>query len=155
MTVNRYCTPEWLAHSAEAYRSDPRFQQELAKLTTKMCFRVKAEPAWGLEQDIIFGGFVDQGELKELAFFSEEEARQKADYIVAATPQKWKAIMRKDAKFITEFMLGRVVLEQGSKVGHTAAEKAEIRDLKRELATVRMERDILKKALGFFANENQ
>jgi transposase len=46
-------------------------------------------------------------------------------------------------------------VEQGHKAGHTAAEKAEIRDLKRELATVRMERDILKKALGFFANENQ
>ena len=46
-------------------------------------------------------------------------------------------------------------VEEGNKTGHTAAEKAEIRDLKRELATVRMERDILKKALGFFANENQ
>jgi len=46
-------------------------------------------------------------------------------------------------------------VEQGNKAGHTAAEKAEIRDLKRELATVRMERDILKKALGFFANPNQ
>lgn len=46
-------------------------------------------------------------------------------------------------------------VEQGNKAGHSAAEKAEIRDLKRELATVRMERDILKKALGFFANPNQ
>ncbi len=46
-------------------------------------------------------------------------------------------------------------VEQGQKAGHTATEKAEIRDLKRELTAVRMERDILKKALGFFANENQ
>jgi transposase len=46
-------------------------------------------------------------------------------------------------------------VEQGTRVGLTVAEKAEIRELKRELQTVRMERDILKKAVGFFAKENQ
>lgn len=46
-------------------------------------------------------------------------------------------------------------VESGRKEGLTAAEKAEIRELKRELQTVRMERDILKKAVAFFAKENQ
>jgi transposase len=46
-------------------------------------------------------------------------------------------------------------VEQGTRVGLTVAEKAEIRELKRELQTVRMERDILKKAVGFFAKESQ
>ncbi len=46
-------------------------------------------------------------------------------------------------------------VEQGNKAGLTVAEKAEIRELKRELQTVRMERDILKKAVGFFAKESQ
>jgi transposase len=46
-------------------------------------------------------------------------------------------------------------IEQGTKAGLTAAEKAEIRELKRENAVLRMERDILKKATAFFAKENQ
>ncbi|MBK8482182.1 MAG: transposase [Proteobacteria bacterium] len=46
-------------------------------------------------------------------------------------------------------------VEQGSKAGLTMAEKSEIRELKRENATLRMERDILKKAVSFFAKENQ
>jgi hypothetical protein len=117
MTVHRYCTPEWLAGSAEAYRTDPRFQRELAKLTTKICFKVKAEPAWGMERDIIFCGSVNQGELEELAFFGEEHAKQEADFLLAATPQEWKKVLRKESKFVTEFMLGRITLEHGSKVG--------------------------------------
>ena len=46
-------------------------------------------------------------------------------------------------------------VEQGNKPGLTVAEKAEIRELKREVTTLRMERDILKKAMGFFAKESQ
>ena len=46
-------------------------------------------------------------------------------------------------------------VEAGNKQGLTAAEKAEIRELKRENQTLRMERDILKKAMAFFAKENQ
>jgi transposase len=46
-------------------------------------------------------------------------------------------------------------IEAGQKPGLTVAEKAEIRELKRENATLRMERDILKKATAFFAKENQ
>jgi len=46
-------------------------------------------------------------------------------------------------------------VESGRKEGLTAAEKAEIRDLKRELQVVKMERDILKKATAFFAKESQ
>lgn len=45
-------------------------------------------------------------------------------------------------------------VEQGTRAGLTMAEKAEIRELKRENATLRMERDILKKAVSFFAKEN-
>lgn len=45
-------------------------------------------------------------------------------------------------------------IDQGDKEGLTASEKAEIRELKRENATLRMERDILKKATAFFAKEN-
>lgn len=44
---------------------------------------------------------------------------------------------------------------QGTKTGFTMAEKVEIRELRREVATLKMEREILKKAATFFAKENQ
>jgi hypothetical protein len=116
MTV-RYCTPDWLEGSTNAYRSQPRFQQELAKLTARLCFRIKAEPAWGIDEDITFCAFVNQGELQELAFFSDEDAKKEADFLLAATPQEWKKILRKESKFVTDFMLGKITLEKGSKVG--------------------------------------
>lgn len=117
MTVCRYCTPEWLEESAKIYRSSPKFKQALEKLSTRICFRVLAEPVWGIDEDIIFGGTVDKGELVELVFFNEESARNKADFILAATPQEWKRLLRKESKFVTEFMLGKIALELGSKVG--------------------------------------
>ena len=117
MTVCRYCTPEWLETSAQAFQSDPRFQEQMARLSTRICFRVKAEPAWGIDRDIIFAGYVQKGELQKLAFVDEREAREQAEFVVAATPQEWKRILRKDSKFVTDFMLGKITLEQGSKVG--------------------------------------
>ncbi len=117
MAVYRYCTPEWLKISAESYRANPRFQQGLAKLTLKIFFNVRAEPAWGIGRDIIFGASVHKGELEELAFFSEENAKKQADFLLAATPQEWKKILRKESKFVGDFILGRITLEHGSKVG--------------------------------------
>jgi hypothetical protein len=117
MTPVRYCTPEWLELSAKGYRSTPTFQQAMAKLTAKVCFLVKAEPAWGIDKDILFCAFVRQGELERMDFLSAEDARDQAEFILAATPQEWKKILRKESKFVTDFMLGRIALEQGSKVG--------------------------------------
>ena len=116
MVKCRYCTPEWLEESAKIYRASPTFQEKLKKLSEKVCFRVKAEPAWGIDRDILFGSFIEAGDLKKLAFFSEEEAKREAHYILAATPQEWKKILRKESKFLTEFMLGKIKLEKGSKV---------------------------------------
>jgi putative sterol carrier protein len=117
MTVVPYCTPEWLEENAKRYPENPQFRQEMRRLTTKVCFRIKAEPEWGIAEDILFGAYVNKGELEKLAFVSEEEATKEADFIMAATPQEWKSLLRKDSKFIADFMLGKVSLEQGSKVG--------------------------------------
>lgn len=112
----QYCTPEWLDESARIYRSTSSFQEKLKKLSEKVCYRVKAEPAWGIDRDIIFGTFIEAGKLTKLAFFSEEAAKQEANYIMSATPQEWKKILRKENKFLTDFMLGKIKLEKGSKV---------------------------------------
>lgn len=117
MTACIYCTPEWFAESARLYKATPRFQKELQKVTTRVFYRIEAEPDWGIEKDFIFGAIVIKGELQELAFYSEEDARSIAEYIMSAPPQEWKKILRKENKFLTDFMLGKITLEQGSKVG--------------------------------------
>lgn len=117
MTTYQYCTPQWLEESAKIYRSKPEFQERLKKVSTKVCYRVKAEPAWGIDKDILFGTFVDAGKLTKLAFFSEEDAKKEADYILTAAPEEWKKILRKESKFVTDFMIGRIKLEMGSMLG--------------------------------------
>jgi hypothetical protein len=117
MTAYRYPTPEWLEESKVRYRANPRFQKALEKVTTIICFLVRADPTWGIEQDIIFGADCEKGVLNDLRFFANQEAREKAEFIVGATPQGWKKILRKENKFLTDFMLGKITLEQGSKVG--------------------------------------
>ena len=112
-----YCTPEWLEETGRIYASRPEYKEKLKKLTAKMCYRVKAESAWGIDEDIIFGAFFNQGELTKLAFFNEEDARKESDYILAATPKEWKRLLRKEGKFVGDFMLGKIKLELGSKIG--------------------------------------
>jgi hypothetical protein len=116
MTKCQYCTPEWLEETGRIYGSDPDLEGKLRKLSAKMCFRIKAEPAWGIEKDIIFGTFIEAGKLVKIAFFSEEDATRESDYLMAATPQEWKKVLRKENKFLTDFMLGRIKLEKGNKV---------------------------------------
>jgi hypothetical protein len=116
MGTYQYCTPEWLEESARIYRSRSSFQEKLKKLSERVCFRVKAESSWGIDQDVVFGAFIEAGNLTKLAFFGEEEAKREANYILSATPQEWKKILRKESKFLTEFMLGKIKLEKGSKV---------------------------------------
>ena len=111
----RYCSPEWLEESARLYRASDQYENALKKVTAKVFYRIKAEPDWGIDNDMMFGAVVEQGKLLELAFYSERQVQEIADFVLAATPQIWKAILRKDKKFISEFMMGKVTLESGSK----------------------------------------
>ena len=117
MQVCQYCTPEWLTESAKSYQANPNFEKKLKNLSAKMCYRVKAEPAWGIEKDIIFGMFIENGVLTQMDFFTEEQALDQAQYILSATPQEWKNILCRKSKFVTDFVLGKIKLEHGSKVG--------------------------------------
>ena len=117
MTKVLYCTPEWLSESVILYEENPKFKKSFQKLTMKMAFRIKAAPELGIEQDIIFGAYVDQGKLEKLEFISEEEARQEADYILAATPQQWTRLLRKESMFAGDVLTGKIAIEKGSKPG--------------------------------------
>jgi len=117
MTTYQYCTPEWLEESAKVYRSNPEAQQKLKKLTADMVYRVKADPAFGIVRDILFCAYFDAGKLNKLELISEETAKAEAEYIMTATPTTWKKVLKKERKFLTDFMLGNIKLEKGSKVG--------------------------------------
>lgn len=117
MTTCYYCTPEWLEESGKRYKSTSEFKDKLKKVTSKLVYRVKAEPSWGINKDIFFCVYLDGGELTRMELISEDNAKKEADFIMGATPKTWKAILRKKKKFITDFMLGKIKLEQGSKVG--------------------------------------
>ena len=117
MTTCFYCTPEWLAETDAHYPKNPKLKERLQKLTIKMAYRITAEPAWGIDEDIIFCLFLDAGDLTRIEFLTEEQATQEAEYILSATPQEWKRLLRQEGKFVTEFILGKVSLEQGSRVG--------------------------------------
>lgn len=115
MTI-RYCTKEWLEESARLYTASDHFQNALKKVTTKIFYRINADPTWGIEENILFGAEVKEGKLIEMGFYSEAEAQKRAEFILGAAPQVWKGILRKDKKFISEFMMGKVKLEEGSRV---------------------------------------
>lgn len=117
MVTCDYCTPEWFEHSFQLYKENPRFKKELEKVTTKVFYRVESDSDWGIDRDFLFGAIVNKGNLEKLAFFSEDDAKETADFIMSAPPHEWKKILRKENKFLTDFMLGKIALEQGSKVG--------------------------------------
>jgi hypothetical protein len=109
-----YCTPEWFEECARIYRASPRFQEAMKKLSAHVFFRVAADPEWGIDSDFIFGGMITKGMLDDLRFFSEAEVKEKGDLVMVASPQEWKLLLRKEHKFITDFMLKKIKLEKGS-----------------------------------------
>lgn len=115
MTV-RYCSKEWLEECGRLYSTTDTLENALKKITAKIYFRITADPSWGIEKDMIFGAELQEGKLLDLAYYGEEDAQKKADFILATTPQLWKGLLRRDTKFITEFVKGKINLEQGSKV---------------------------------------
>ena len=116
MKTHYYCTPEWLKESHDLYQSNPEAKQKLKKLTANMAYRVKAEPSWGIDKDVYFCVFFNAGELNKLELVSKDAA-ENAEYLLTATPQTWKSVLTKNSKFISDFMLGKIKLEKGSKVG--------------------------------------
>jgi hypothetical protein len=113
MSAYRYCTPEWLEECAKNYRANPEFEARLKKVSWKFCFQVQAEPEWGIDRDIIFGAFFDEGKLNRIGFFTEEEAVKEGDFLLAAPPQAWKRILKKQSKFTADFMSGKIKLVHG------------------------------------------
>lgn len=109
-----YPSAEWLERSAKAY--GPQFEDKLKKLSGHYAYRLKADPSWGLDKDMMMCAVLDAGKLVRLEHCKEEDAKRDADFIMAAEVKTWKRILRKLDKFVGAFMGGRIKLEKGSTV---------------------------------------
>jgi hypothetical protein len=117
MTTYQYCTPEWLAESLVRYEENPKLKKTFQKLIMKIAFCITADPDLGIDQDIIFAAYMDQGELEKLTFISKAEAESEADYILSTSPQQWTKLLRKESMFAGDVMMGRIAIDKGSKPG--------------------------------------
>jgi putative sterol carrier protein len=117
MTVYQYCTPGWLAESLERYQENRKLQETFKRLVLKIAFRITADPALGIDQDIIFAAYMNQGTLDKLAFVTKAEAESEADYILSTSPRQWSKILRKESMFAGDVMMGRIAIDKGSKPG--------------------------------------
>jgi putative sterol carrier protein len=59
---------------------------------------------------------LDAGKLVRLEHCTEEDAKNNADFIMAAEANTWKRILRKLDKFVGAFMGQRIKLEKGNTV---------------------------------------
>lgn len=114
MTRCIYPMPQWLEESAKLY--DSTFENKLKKISGHYAYRIKAEPAWGIDRDLMQCSVMAAGKLIEMKFYTEEEAQRDADFIMAASAPVWKNILTKADKFVAAFMARRIKLEKGNPV---------------------------------------
>ena len=117
MTTYQYCTPEWLSESLNNYQENPKLKETFKRLIMKIAFRITADPTLGIDQDIIFAAYMNQGEIEKLAFVSKAEAEKEAEYILSSSPRQWSQLLRKETMFAGEVMMGRIAIDKGSKPG--------------------------------------
>ena len=111
-----YATPEWLEAMAKNYRDNPDNQNRIFKgMSVFVTFRVLADPKFGLDRDVYFSTHLDNGVLQnDSNFISQEDAEKKADFILAAAPETWKKVIKKEKGFVAAFMTGKIKLDKGS-----------------------------------------
>ena len=111
-----YATPEWVEAMAKVYRDNPENQNKTFKgMTLFLAFRILANPILGLDRDIYFGTHIEDGILQDdSTIISKHYAEQKADFILSATPETWKRVIKKQQGFVSAFMVGKIKLDKGS-----------------------------------------
>lgn len=113
MAQVKYLTPEHLDAITAAFQA-PEVQKALEKLTTKIAWRVKAEPSWGLDQDVIYATEIKAGVTSPLHYVTEAEAKSFAEFFMVAKPDVWKKIDSGKADFATQLTMMKVKLAKGS-----------------------------------------
>ena len=111
-----YATPEWVANVGNNYKANPDNQNKTFKgMTIFLTFRILADPKFGIAKDIYFCNDLANGALQDdSALISKEDAENQSDFILSATPQIWKKLIRKEQGFVSSFMSGKIKLDKGS-----------------------------------------
>lgn len=117
MTQHQLFSSEWLEANARLYGQNTELQDQLKKLKVKMVYLIQADKALGIDDDLLWCTFFDNGTLTKMAIMSQEEVDAEADFVLSAPPEIWIKLLRREAKFGTELTLGRVKVVQGSKLG--------------------------------------
>jgi putative sterol carrier protein len=115
MTTYTYPSQEWSAASAEGY--DHGFEEKLRNLTGKYSFNIMADPALGIETDLYFYLAIDAGKLQDFGPRTKDFVHENAKFVMNATFATWKEILTEKTTFTKKFLLGKIKLEKGSKVG--------------------------------------
>ena len=110
-------SPEWLAENGRLYNENAELQDTLKKLTVKMAYRTTADSNWGIEKDLLWCTFFEKGQLTKMCVLTQDEVDNEAEFLLSAPPETWAKLLRRSAKFGTELTIGRVKVEQGSKLG--------------------------------------
>ena len=110
-----YASPEWVAAVGKNYKANPDNQNKTFKgMTIFLTFRILADPKSGIAKDIYFCSNLANGALQDdSALISKEDAEKKSDFILSATPQIWKKLIRKEQGFVSSFMTGKIKLDKG------------------------------------------
>jgi putative sterol carrier protein len=108
-----YLTPEYMETVTNAFQ-DPELKKALEKLTTRLAWRVKADPAWGIDEDLFFYTEITNGVTAPFRFVSEEEAKKNAEFFMVGKPEVWKKIDTGKADFATQLVMQKVKLAKGS-----------------------------------------
>lgn len=117
MTQLKVFSPEWLEENARLYRENNELQDVLKKLTVKMAYLTKADKDLGIDEDILWCTFFEKGDLTRMSELTQAEVDDEAEFLLAAPPQIWMKLLRRESRFGTELTLGRVKVAQGSKLG--------------------------------------
>jgi len=110
-----YTTPEWLEAVGKNYRANPENQNKTFKgMNIFLCFRVLEDSKLGIDKDVYFSLHLKDGALQDdSVLLSKSDAEEKSDFILSATPQAWKKVIRKEQGFVSAFMTGKIKLDKG------------------------------------------
>ena len=110
-----YATPQWLDAVGKNYSANPENRNKHFKgMNIYLTFRILADPNLAIDKDIYFSVHVAEGALQDdSAVISKEVAEEKSDFILSATPQLWKKLIRKQQGFVSAFMTNKIKLDKG------------------------------------------
>lgn len=115
MTKYYYPSQEWAEATKQGYNQG--FEEKLKNLTGKFSFNIMAEPSLGIETDLYFYLDLDAGKLQDFGPRTKDFVHENAKFVMNATFATWKEILTEKATFTKKFLLGKIKLEKGSKVG--------------------------------------